>query len=526
MRLVPTLLAPCAWFGLALLAVPSATVFSQTFTPIQANLPIGGPAAWADFDNDGDLDFAVQNASTRLLRNNGNQSFTNILTLAFGGGALAWGDYDNDGQVDLLATGRDSSGRFISRLLRNEGQGAFSTNQVSGIPPFSYGAAAWGDYNNDGRLDLLLAGQSTNDVGPFVAGVYRNNGDGTFSDIHAGLVAVGDGAVAWGDFNNDRYLDILLCGRINLGGAAATRVYQNNHDGTFADIGAGLPGIWLGQAVWGDLNNDGFLDIVLSGRLSNAAETSRIYRNRGDGTFSYLASALSTLGAASIGLGDFNNDGYLDVVLAEKTASLPLTRLYLNNQGGSFTDAGAGLPGIFAGTVTCLDADNDGKLDVLLSWDGFSRIYRNTIPSTNAQPPIPGGLMTTLLPHNHVLLNWTSPLGPESGNSSGLSYNLRVGSSPGGIDVCSPQSDLSSGMRRIPDRGNAGSTQAWHLANLPKGTYYWSVQSIDHGFHASPFAPESSFVITNDLDAASNHAPVAEPLDAGRSAAAGQIERD
>src|SRR5262249_17513595 len=74
-------------------------------------------------------------------------------------------------------------------------------------------------------------------------------------------------------------------------------------------------------------------------------------------------------------------------------------------------------------------------------------------------------------------------------------------------------SDLSSGRRRIPDRGNAGSTQTWRLANLPKGNYYWSVQSVDHGFHASLFSPESTFVITNDIDAALNHAPIAQPLE-------------
>ena len=149
--LIPS--ASFAWLVLALLAVPHSTVFSQTFTLIQANLPIGGPAALADFDN--------------------------------------------DGQMDLLVTGHDSSGRPVSRLLHNEGQGGFSTNQISRIPPLSYGPAAWGDYDNDGRLDLLLAGQSTNVVGP-VFTIYRNNGDGTFSDIHAELAAVAYGSVALG----------------------------------------------------------------------------------------------------------------------------------------------------------------------------------------------------------------------------------------------------------------------------------------------------------------------------------------
>ncbi len=158
-------------------------------------------------------------------------------------------------------------------------QGPTFTDIEAGLPGVVAGSVAWGDYDNDGDLDILLTGYagSTGYGGSgCVSRVYRNN-NGTFTDIDAGLQGVFNSSVAWGDYDNDGDLDILLAGRD--GSALVSRVYRNDN-GTFTDIDAGLPGVEEASVAWGDYDNDGDLDILLTGH-NGSALVSRVYRNDG-----------------------------------------------------------------------------------------------------------------------------------------------------------------------------------------------------------------------------------------------------
>jgi predicted nucleotidyltransferase len=310
----------------------------------------------------------------------------------------AWGDVDNDGDLDILLAGYSASGE-IANVYRNDGAGTF-TDIGAGLPGLSFGSVAWGDYDNDGDLDILLTGLSS--AYGQIARVYRNDGDGAFSDIGAGLTGMSSSSAAWGDYDNDGDLDILLAGahgyvsfRVRL-----CKVYRNDGGGSgFSDIGARLEGADRGSVAWGDYDNDGRLDILLTGS-SAFGDIGRVYRNMGDDTFANIYANLAKVGDSSVAWGDYDNDGDLDILLTGWRGSGPLSKVYCNEGGGVFADIGAGLTGVYDGSVAWGDYDNDGDLDILLSGrDGTfvkrSKIYRNdgTFGFTDIGAALPGACL-------------------------------------------------------------------------------------------------------------------------------------
>ncbi|MBE7557510.1 VCBS repeat-containing protein [bacterium] len=171
--------------------------------------------AWADFDLDGDPDILLTGSLgssriSRIYRNDGGGLFaweTAAVMLGVANSSVAWADYDRDGDPDILLTGNMGSG-LISWIYRNDGGGLFSRETRAALPGASLSSVAWGDYDRDGDPDILLSGES--DVGK-TARIYRNDGGGVFiHDATVVLPAVAKGSVAWGDYDRDGDLDILL----------------------------------------------------------------------------------------------------------------------------------------------------------------------------------------------------------------------------------------------------------------------------------------------------------------------------
>jgi len=180
---------------------------------------------------------------------------------------IAWGDYDNDGDLDVLLSGNTDPNNRTTKIYRNDpstGSGRVFTDINAGLIGIATGSAAWGDYDNDGDLDILLTGNETNYNR--ISKIYRNDA-GIFTDIIAGIVEVGLSSVDWGDYDNDGDLDVLLTGYSNP--ERFSRIYRNDPSTgsgrVFTDINAGLIGIATGSAAWGDYDNDGDLDILLTG---------------------------------------------------------------------------------------------------------------------------------------------------------------------------------------------------------------------------------------------------------------------
>jgi hypothetical protein len=293
--------------------------FGQLTTDPIGDLGNGEGMDWGDYDNDGDLDLYLVNATTanKLFRNEGGTTFTDVTTPPLDHGffdqGAVWTDYDRDGFIDLYLTTHFSA----NKLYRNLGTGAFTEVTPPALAiPLKCGSSTWGDYDNDGDSDVYVSVQDGPDV------LARNDGNGTFTDVSAPPLndaGIGQG-VAWGDYDNDGDLDIYLC---NFG--QANRLFRND-GATFSSVATGdLAHSGPSQSgTWGDFDNDRDLDLV----LTTFGQGNFIFRNDGNG-FSrlYLGAPEDSVKSLGASWGDYDEDGDLDLFV---TGFGSLDRLYQN----------------------------------------------------------------------------------------------------------------------------------------------------------------------------------------------------
>ncbi len=258
---------------------------------------------WVDFDNDGDNDFFATSEQGRcwFYRNDGGNNFTDILassgiaTQVSQYWGVSWGDYDNDGDLDVFLSVRDPERINYNLLYRNESDGTFTDVTLSaGLASIGYltQSAAFIDYDRDGFQDLFLA----NDKDELPNILYRNRGNGTFQDVStaSGMDLFMDAmSTTVEDYNNDGWLDIYVTNIYPpaLSGSVLGNAFLlNNGDGTFSNIaqnnGTRYDGYGWG-AVFLDSENDGDLDLFVSSQLdgSDGRPPSAYYENNGNGNY-------------------------------------------------------------------------------------------------------------------------------------------------------------------------------------------------------------------------------------------------
>ncbi|MSU62284.1 MAG: hypothetical protein EXS31_07790 [Pedosphaera sp.] len=352
-----------------------------------------GGSSWADYDNDGYVDLLVSNyggGGNFLYRNNRDGSFSRINGSPIGTDPehtirCTWGDYDNDGFLDLVTLNGAANFTESNALYHNNGNGTFSRMAagVVGVLASATGnchGGAWGDFNNDGLLDLLVADWSRNLV------LYRNNPDGRFTKVVGDpLVNVGSQSIgcAWADFDNDGWSDVFVSGY-----SGANFLFRNDGHGAFIRITGGVPASDAQPSAghaWGDYDNDGFLDLFVANAGSGS---NRLYHNRGDGTFERITSGnIVTDTAVSLGCawGDYDNDGFLDLFVINGLSGPQNNFLYRNKGDGTFTKITSGSlvnDGGASSGIAWGDYDNDGFLDLfvangLLGPAQVNFLYRN-----------------------------------------------------------------------------------------------------------------------------------------------------
>jgi hypothetical protein len=360
-----------------------------------------GGVTWVDYDADGDLDLFVTNGydvsapkpaaqPDRLYRNDGG-TFTPVtdtpLTAdsAFSSGST-WADYDNDGDLDAFVSTQLNRPDL---LYRNEGGGRFTAVREGVVvsTPGSSFASSWADVDGDGWVDLLVSNGGLTQPEPNF--LFRNNRDGTFARVTEGPI-VADSARSGGgsgaDYDNDGDQDLFVP-RIATRGAPTGALFRNEGGWRFTRV-AGDPVVsdtlMAPSAAWGDMDNDGDLDLAV-GSISGYA--SRLYRNGGDGTFTRVAEGdfVTSPGSAyAVNWADVDNDGDLDLLQANWGAT---SYLFLNRGDGTLDRAPAGDLGRaigYASSATWGDVDGDGDLDLYIgNWPNSpgageeNQLYRN-----------------------------------------------------------------------------------------------------------------------------------------------------
>ncbi|MEY3920920.1 MAG: hypothetical protein RL634_681, partial [Bacteroidota bacterium] len=434
-----------------------------------------GDVKWVDIDKDGWLDLIATGQSgsvpyTVLFKNNEGifeVSYpTNIPALK--NSTIAMGDHDNNGTVDMVISGKDAVGEPHTYMLNNDGRGNFKIvndfNTKYVVPDLYSSDMRFIDYDLDGDLDLIFTGIDRN--GNPQGGIRLNSllDDQSLRNnqfyFNYGL-NLKNARFDLGDVDSDGDLDIIVMGTYieNTLEKPITKLIKN----TSAD--SKLQGNYNNQNIYNnyqevvidslnngdvkfaDVNNDGLLDISISGLDNKKNPTTRIYINQGGfGNYSMLKTLdLPQFRSTAISWGDYNNDGNMDMVITGAKAIGTETVIYVNDQGSN----------------------------------------------KNVAPKIPTGLTISDLGQGKVKLKWDAPKDDHTPSKS-LSYLIKIGTKPGSGDLSTVQVD-SAGRLQSPTIPVVG-TNEYYLELLP-GKYYWSVMAIDGNFKNSKFSTEQAFIL-------------------------------
>lgn len=373
-------------------------LISQQFTKL-SNIPptsVDIPAftcAWGDYDNDGYLDLFVGNAmnsgySNSLYHNNGDGTFTrvnnSVISIDVGTSwGCSWGDYNNDSYIDLYVTNGNYQSNFF---YVNNGDGTFTKNTTSTISSAALwdNMPAWVDYDNDGLLDLFLTSGYLSSPWFELNSFYHQEGL-DFEKITTGDIVTDNKnshGVCWVDYDLDGDSDCFIA---NWSGGALD-IYNNNGDGTFNHLNQGtIPEMVVngGGFSFADIDNDKDMDAF----LTVIDGDNKLFINEGNGNFTEVTTGeIVNDGMPSYcaGFADFDNDGDIDLVVANVLPSSPngtFNLLYSNNGDGTFnqitddivaTDQGQG------GGVTWGDYDKDGDVDLYIArYNQSNGFYKN-----------------------------------------------------------------------------------------------------------------------------------------------------
>ncbi len=302
----------------------------------------------------------------------GTDSFTEDTSVPFRSvtfSSSAFADVDSDGDQDVLITGFDNNER-ISNLYLNDGTGTFTEDLNAGIDGVSHSAVAFADVDGDDDPDLLITGGTGSGSSPSsrIATLYLNDGSGKFTPTSNPFEGVYIGSIAFSDVDGDTDLDVLITG-LNSTNIATSKLYLNNGTGIFTeDTSVPFPGVLYSSVAFADVDGDDDQDVLITGN-SGSSRISKLFLNNGSGTFTENASAsFIAVQYGAVAFADIDGDNDQDILITGQYSNANSTsRLYLNDGSGVFTFKSTGFISVYHSSIALSDIDLDGDPDVMIN---------------------------------------------------------------------------------------------------------------------------------------------------------------
>jgi VCBS repeat-containing protein len=531
----------------------------------------GSQIEFVDYDGDGDMDLIGSNVGTDYTWNGSAINIFGFENGVFvpkqqeGGGSTTFGlgDLNKNGFVDIVYAQEEQSGSRIHPAFNMQpiiNEASSNGEDVGGILPYRNGynfngdnlipslydaKVAIKDLDNDGMPEVILAGASSQIESEATAAVYllrMNLNDGetelqfdnfyfTYEKLienNARLEGLSFLSFDLGDVDGDSDYDLLFTG-FGFDGYQ-TILFENTGDlegELFLETDNNFIAVREGSASFIDIDGDGLLDVVFSGQ-SGDGDTFKVYKNTGNiQNFAALEVGLPSIRKSAVDFGDFNEDGYYDILYSGtiqgegRTTRLaeydPTTRTFVDSafDVSKYLDASVGFG----------DFDGDGDLDFVLSGeednDDLGQIrqiadvfinVRDLAPAENSRlslakegnnsglgaPTISAARRRRVAENSYeVTVEWDGAKNKEGNPDSALTYELKVGTSKNGNEVLSTIAN-AEGVRALATSGNAESNTSWKL-NLPEGTYFAQVQAVDASYQGSKFSDIFEFAVVNSF---------------------------
>jgi len=416
---------------LAICIIATLNSHAQQFienTDIELNGILYGEAKWINIDNDSDIELITSGYDIDYNKTSAIYSYqpdnigeTDIPIENFSYSNIETLDYNNDGYTDFIINGLDSGDVAEVLLYINDTNGSFIAQELS-ISGTSSGQMKIEDFNHDDLSDIIITGIDSNYN--YVAHLYIQQSDGTFEDSTVPFFGNSFGSILAFDANNDSHIDVVITGFSN-NYVPETKLYINDGNAVFTEqTDSGIADIYFSSLSAADYDNDGDEDVLISGFDSTYKPFSLLYNNDSEGNFTVSTDInLAHLYWGATSFVDYDNDGDLDIFISGADENTFAHVKFYNNVNNVFTEdtnISTGMYATYNSSADWSDYDSDGDLDLVLSGlnsnhDPITKVYINqqeslsvndvTMPTTFSIQPNPTTNKTLNLVYDESLLN-------------------------------------------------------------------------------------------------------------------------